>query len=94
MSFYKQMYALISGGHDVLIHAEGTVSSSRRDETGERKGMLPIETNALRTVMEIAAKLGKQVYRRTLFPISGSNNLHDPALGSELIRKLTKQAGQ
>ena len=25
LSFYKQMYALISGGHDVLIHAEGTV---------------------------------------------------------------------
>lgn len=78
---YKEIKEHIIKGHDLLIHAEGTVSGARRNETGERNGMLPIETNSLRTAVKIADKLGKRV---TVVPmtISGSFNIFDPALGA------------
>jgi len=76
----KELKQRVSQGYDILIHAEGKLDASRRNEEGERNGMQPFLENSLRSVMLIARDLKKQV---TIIPmtISGTYNIHDPALG-------------
>lgn len=76
----KEMDRLVSEGSDILIHAEGKLISSRRDETGERNGMQLLIEGSLRSLY-LMAKARKRGITFVPMTISGSYNVYDAALG-------------
>jgi hypothetical protein len=77
---YKAYNACIKDGYAFVIHAEGRLDAGRRGKNGERQGMQHFQTNALRSIIDVADKFGRNV---TIVPISvsGSFNIHDPQTG-------------
>src|ERR1035437_2456169 len=77
---YEAYRTYIEDGYAIAIHAEGNLDASRRGKNGQRQGMQHFQTNALRGIINITRRLGKNV---TIVPItvSGSYNIHDPLTG-------------
>jgi 1-acyl-sn-glycerol-3-phosphate acyltransferase len=76
----EELVQLVCEDYDMMIHAEGKLDASRRNETGTRNGMQPLLENSLRSVMLMAKQLHKGV---TIVPmtVSGTYNIYDAARG-------------